>query len=64
VRINARATVTIDGCTISNSTSWADDGGGIYAFADSVLTLSNSTISGNHALIIAGGVRSDGTTPS
>jgi hypothetical protein len=27
-----------------------------------VLTLSNSTVSGNHALIIAGGVRSDGTT--
>jgi CSLREA domain-containing protein len=62
VRINARAAVTIDRCTISNSTSWADDGGAIYAFADSALTLSNSTISGNHALIIAGGVRSDGTT--
>ena len=61
VRINARATVTIDRCTISNSTSWADDGGGIYVFTDGALTLTNSTISGNHALIIAGGVRSDGT---
>jgi CSLREA domain-containing protein len=61
VRVLARATVTIDRCTISNSTSWADDGGGIYVFADGTLLLSNSTISGNHALIIAGGVRSDGT---
>jgi CSLREA domain-containing protein len=61
VRINARATVTIDRSTISNSTSWADDGGGIYVFTDGALTLTNSTISGNHALIIAGGVRSDGT---
>jgi len=61
VRINARATVTIDRCTIADSESWADDGGGIYQFSDSTLTLKNSTISGNHALIIAGGVRSDGT---
>jgi CSLREA domain-containing protein len=61
VRIQARATVTIDRSTISNSTSWADDGGGIFVFADGALTLSNSTVSGNHALIMGGGIRSDGT---
>ena len=32
VRIQARATVTMDRCTVSNSISWADDGGGIYVF--------------------------------
>ena len=61
VRIQARATVTMDRCTVSNSESWADDGGGIYLFTDGTLTLTNSTISGNHALIMGGGVRSDGT---
>jgi CSLREA domain-containing protein len=68
VRIQARATVTMDRCTVSNSESWADDGGAIYVFGDSgitpqpgALTLTNSTISGNHALIMGGGIRSDGT---
>jgi Bacterial Ig domain len=60
VRINARATVSIDRCTVSNSNSWADDGGGIYLFTDGTLTLANSTISGNHAMIRAGGITSDG----
>ena len=61
VRIQARATVAMDRCTVSNSNSWADDGGGIYLFTDGALTLTNSTISGNNALIIGGGIRSDGT---
>jgi Bacterial Ig domain/Right handed beta helix region len=61
VRVLARATVTIDRCTISNSTSWADDGGGIYVFADGTLTLRNSTVSGNFALLHGAGIRSDGT---
>ena len=61
VRINARATVTIDRCTISNSTSWADDGGGIYVFTDGSLTLTNSTITGNNALLLDGGVKSEGS---
>jgi len=60
VRVNPRATVTIDRCTVSSSNSWADDGGGIYVFDDGALTLTNSTISGNHAMIRAGGVTSDG----
>jgi CSLREA domain-containing protein len=67
VRIFPRATVTIDRSTVSNSESWADDGGGIYVFGDGAfppqhgtLTLTNSTISGNHALIMGGGIRSDG----
>jgi hypothetical protein len=61
VRINARATVAMDRCTVSNSESWADEGGGIYLFTDGVLTLTNSTISGNHALIRGGGILGDGT---
>jgi hypothetical protein len=67
VRIFARATVTMDRCTVSNSEAWADDGGGIFIHGDGLfpsqpgaLTLTNSTVSGNHALIIAGGIRSDG----
>jgi CSLREA domain-containing protein len=61
VRINARATVAMDRCTVSNSNAWADDGGGIFLFADGALTLTNSTISGNQALIMGAGVRGDGT---
>jgi hypothetical protein len=61
VRIQARATVAIDRSTVSNSVSWADDGGGIYVFTDGALTLSNSTISGNFAKIMGGGIRSNGT---
>jgi CSLREA domain-containing protein len=61
VRILARATVMIDRCTISNSTSWADDGGGIYVFTDGSLTLTNSTVTGNSALLLDGGVKSEGS---
>jgi len=61
VRVNARATVAIDRCTISNSESWADDGGGIYVFSDGALTLTNSTVSGNTSLLLDGGVKSDGS---
>jgi len=68
VRILPRATVTMDRCTVSNSKSWADDGGGIYVFGDGgfpaqhgTLTLTNSTISGNFAKIMGGGIRNTGT---
>ena len=60
VRIQARATVTMDRCTVSDSVAWADDGGGIFVFADGVLTLVNSTVSGNFALVYGAGVRNDG----
>jgi CSLREA domain-containing protein len=67
VRIFGRATVTIDRSAITGSESWADDGGAIYIFSDGLnptddgtLTLTNSTISGNHALIIGGGIQSYG----
>ena len=67
VRIMPRATVTMDRCTVSNSISWADDGGGIYVFADgafppehAALTLTNSTISGNFTKVMGAGIRSDG----
>jgi hypothetical protein len=52
---------------VSNSISWADDGGGIYVYADGItgvesaaLTLTNSTVTGNFALLHAGGIRNDG----
>lgn len=67
VKIMPRATVSMDRCTVSNSISWADDGGGIYIYADGVLgtesadlTLTNSTVTGNFALLHAGGIRNDG----
>jgi CSLREA domain-containing protein len=61
VRVNAHATVTMDRVTISNSNSWADDGGGIYVFSDGALTLTNSTVSGNTSLLLDGGVKSEGS---
>jgi len=61
VRINARATVAMDRCTVSNSNSWADDGGGIYVFTDGALTLTNSTITGNASLLLDAGIKSDGS---
>ena len=61
VRINARATVAMDRCTVSNSNAWADDGGGIYVFTDGALTLTNSTISGNASLLLDAGVKSEGS---
>jgi hypothetical protein len=67
VRVLPRATVTMDRCTVSNSISWADDGGGIYVFADGIsgadsgaLTLTNSTVTGNYAYLHAAGIRNDG----
>ena len=68
VKIMPRATVSMDRCTVSNSISWADDGGGIYVYADggiggaesADLTLTNSTVTGNFALLHAGGIRNDG----
>src|SRR5215471_4154452 len=61
VRINARATVFMDRCLVSDSTSWADDGGGIYVFGDGSLTLTNSTIANNQALLLDGGIKSEGS---
>jgi hypothetical protein len=61
VRVLARATVTMDRCTVSDSNAWADDGGGIYVFGDGALTLTNSTISGNASLLLDAGVKSEGT---
>ncbi len=61
IRVNARATVAIDRSTISNSNSWADDGGGIYVFTDGALTLTNSTVTGNASLLLDAGVKSEGS---
>ena len=59
VRILVNATVTIDSSTISNSTSWANDSGGLYN--GGTLTMTNSTVSGNFALLLAGGITNAGT---
>ena len=54
------ATLTVNDSTISASTAWADDGGGMYIFGGSV-TMTNCTVSGNFASLHAGGIRNDGT---
>lgn len=59
VRALFNSTVTIDSSTISNSTSWANDSGGLYN--SGTLTITNSTVSGNFALLLAGGVKNEGT---
>jgi hypothetical protein len=61
VRILLNATVAIDSTTISNNTSWANDSGGIFNAFGAELTLTNSTVSGNFALLLAGGIKNEGT---
>ena len=61
VRINARATVFMDNSVVANSTAWADDGGGIYVFPDGALTLTNSNLYHNSALLLDGGIKSEGS---
>jgi CSLREA domain-containing protein len=61
VRINAGATVTMDGCTVSNSTSSANDSGGIYIQSGASLAMTNCTVSGNHAAFLGGGFKNEGT---
>ena len=61
VRVQPNATVTMDNCTVSNSTSWANDAGGIGILNGGTLTMTNCTVSGNHALLLAGGIKNEGT---
>jgi CSLREA domain-containing protein len=56
-QVNAGATVSLSGLTIANGS--ADHGGGIRN--DGTLTLSNSTLSGNHASIDGGSIGNFGT---
>lgn len=60
VLVQANATVTMNGCTVSNSTSWANDAGGVGVFSGGTLTMNNCTVSGNHALLLAGGIKNEG----
>lgn len=60
VKVGADATVTMNGCTVSNSTSWANDAGGVGVFTGGALTMNNCTVSGNHALLLAGGIKNEG----
>jgi hypothetical protein len=53
--------VTVNGCTVSNSTSWANDAGGVGVFSGGTLTMNNCTVSGNHALLLAGSIKNEGT---
>ena len=55
IRTNAViSTVTVTGSTFSGNS--ADLGGGIYAFDDAVLTVANSSFSGNSAIALGGGI--------
>ncbi|HVF66557.1 MAG TPA: Ig-like domain-containing protein [Pyrinomonadaceae bacterium] len=58
--VQANAAVTMNGCTVSNSTSWANDAGGVGVFSGGALTMNNCTVSGNHALLLAGGIKNEG----
>lgn len=58
VRILVNSTAAIDSSTISNSTSWANDSGGLYN--GGTLNMTNSTVSGNFALLLAGGITNAG----
>ena len=60
VSVAANATVTMNGCTVSDSTAWANDAGGVGVFAGGTLTMNNCTVSGNHALLLAGGIKNEG----
>lgn len=60
VLVQANATVEMNGCTVSNSTSWANDAGGVGVFSGGSLTMNNCTVSGNHALLLAGGIKNEG----
>jgi CSLREA domain-containing protein len=53
------ATSTIEGVTITNGTT-TGDGGGIRANSSATLVLSNSTVNGNFAGSLGGGVRNSG----
>lgn len=55
IYVDAGASLTIDGSTISNNTVYGD-GGGIYIFGSSNLTITNSTLSGNIAQSNGGGL--------
>ncbi|NES04970.1 MAG: DUF4347 domain-containing protein, partial [Okeania sp. SIO2F4] len=53
------ANVTINSVTISNGL--ATNGGGIYAYSGTTVTINNSTISGNSATSNGGGIYSEGS---
>jgi CSLREA domain-containing protein len=59
LRVNLNATATLDNSTVSNSTAAANDGGGVGNFG--TLTITNSTVSGNFALLLGGGISNFGT---
>src|SRR5262249_2870977 len=60
-RVSATATVTADGITVTSCSS-NNDGAGVKVETDGSLTMTNSTISGNHTALLIGGLRNDGTT--
>ena len=53
--------VTIRNGTIATGNPFGDTGGGIYNVSGSILTLTNSTVSGNSAAGLGGGIRNSGT---
>lgn len=60
IKVQPNATVTMSECTVSNSTSWANDAGGIGVLSGATLTMTNCTVSGNSALLLDGGIKSEG----
>jgi CSLREA domain-containing protein len=56
--LNTAGTLKLVACTLSGNTATSGSGGGIYNTGS--LTLSNSTLSGNHASTAGGGVYNNG----
>jgi hypothetical protein len=60
VRVQARATVAMSNCTVSNSTSTENDAGAIGVLTSGTLTMKNSTVSGNSSRWLAGAIKTEG----
>lgn len=56
------ARLVLDRTTISDNATATNPAGGLYGFLDSEMVIADSTISGNVAADVAGGIRSLGTT--
>jgi hypothetical protein len=56
------ATLNLTDSTVSDNTSVNQPGGGIFGFFNSTINITRSTVSGNVGGVVAGGLRSLGTT--
>lgn len=60
IRVQARASVSLNNCTISNSVSSENDAGAIGVLSEAILIMRNSTVSGNSSRWLAGAIKNEG----